>query len=84
MFQLPRIIIIIIASYLHLCLLSSPSPTHVHHHNLETISFEGEKRVPSDEEDVHIPGGLRHLRLQDQAGVHKDEQHLGEGGSGGG
>ena len=78
MFQLPRIIIIsiiIIASYLHLCLLSSPSPTHAHHLNLETISFKGEKRVPSYEEDVDIPGGLRHLRLQDEGGVDQDEQH---------
>ena len=80
MFQLPRIItiiiiIIIIASYLHLCLLSSPSPTHDHHLNLEIITFKGEKRVPSDEEDVHIPGGLRHLRLQDEGGVDQDEQH---------
>ena len=76
MFQLPRIIIIIIiiASYLHLCLLSSPSP-HAQHLNLETISFKGEKRVPSDEEDVDIPGRVRHLRLQDEGGVDQDEQH---------
>ena len=48
---------------------------------LRCCLLPGEKRVPRDGEDVNLPGGLRHLRLQDEGGVHQDQQHLGEGGN---
>ena len=75
-----------IASYLHFCLLSPLSPFFLapYPHSDRYCLLLGEKRVPCDREDVDLPGGLRHLRLQDEAGVHEDEQHHGEGGGGGG
>ena len=37
---------------------------------LRCCPWQGEERVPCHKEDVNLPGGLRHLRLQDQARVH--------------
>ena len=46
------------------CTLTSPHP------------LPGPQRVPGDREDVHLPGGLRHLRLQDHDRLYKDQQYF--------